>query len=176
MRVTGTAVMCAALFVVLAGCAKAGSNPAEGASGVVSGSTRGGWSGSPGSGGSAPAVPARPAPSAATGAPTGATGSCGSARVTVSPGAGAAPVCLRVGEQLVLDAPSSPTQPWQLFTSSDTQTVTCDSSQQPNGSATATCRAIHPGAATISTGTAPFAGDPHGPPQQQWQLTVTVPK
>jgi polyphosphate kinase 2 (PPK2 family) len=52
--------------------------------------------------------------------------------------------------------------------------VSCTSAAGPDGTIAGTCRALRAGTAEVSTMTAPFAGDPHGPPQYLWRLTVEV--
>jgi hypothetical protein len=137
----------------------------------------GGTEGAPGpqSGGSAgPAGTVHTEPSAAS-APAPVAGcAAGDERMTIGSGQLPQPRCLRVGGTLIVDAPSSPAQPWQVFTTSDAQVLSCATSQRHDGAATATCHALRPGAATVATMTAPFAGDPHGPPQRQWRLAVLV--
>jgi hypothetical protein len=44
----------------------------------------------------------------------------------------------------------------------------------PEGALAATCHATGVGIATVATITAAFAGDPHGPAQYTWTLTVHV--
>jgi hypothetical protein len=132
-------------------------------------------SGEPSSGGSAPDASVRPSPGTPSPSGTGA-GDCatGTVQIAIRPGETPQPVCLRVGAVLRIDAPASPRQPWQPFTSSDPQVVGCTTAQGQDGAATATCAARRAGSATISTMTGPFAGDPHGPMQQQWQIVVQV--
>jgi len=123
-------------------------------------------------GGSAGATSARPVP------PTGTTpaspAGCDVRQVTVKPGEAPPPVCLPVGAELRIDTPASPRQPWQPFTSSDPRVVACTTTYAPVGAAIATCRALRAGTATVGSMTAPFSGDPHGPPQQYWELSVRV--
>ena len=52
--------------------------------------------------------------------------------------------------------------------------MTCVSTTHADGSVTASCRAKAGGVVTLTTTTAAFAGDPHGPPQALWRLDVTV--
>lgn len=134
-------------------------------------------SGSAGPAGTARPQPASPATSPATSAapsttPTGC--SPAPASMTIQPGDQPAPVCLHPGDTLTLTARSSPTQPWQPLTSTDPTTLSCTTQTQPNGALTATCHALRPGTATVSTGTAAFSGDPHGPAQYTWTLTIEV--
>jgi hypothetical protein len=163
-RALATAAMCALVAVLLPACANGASDAAA--------------SGEPSSGGSASDASIRPAP------PTGGTptptstpsGECvaSSPQVTVQPGESPQPICLRVGAVLRIHAPASPRQPWQPFLTSDPQVASCTTTQGPDGAATATCRALRAGSTIIRSMTAPFAGDPHGPMQQEWQLTVNV--
>jgi hypothetical protein len=103
-------------------------------------------------------------------------GSCaaGGGHLVADPATPPAPVCLRVGEELNLSTPTSPLQPWQPFTSSDPQVLDCHPTPSADGAASAVCTARRPGSATVSTVTGPFSGDPHGPAQHMWQLTITV--
>jgi hypothetical protein len=159
-RALAAAAACTLTAVLLSACA-------TGAPGAAA-------SGEPSSGGSAPDASIRPAPST-SGTPTP-SGDCatGTLQVTIRPGETPQPVCMRVGAVLGIDAPASPRQPWQPFVTSDAQVVSCTTAQGQDGAATATCRAVRAGSATVSTMTGPFAGDPHGPMQQRWQLAVQV--
>jgi hypothetical protein len=103
------------------------------------------------------------------------TAGCAPATLTIVKGTPPAPVCLAAGADLNLTSEASPLQPWSALDSSDPAVLSCHSTGHPDGSITATCHANKPGTATLTTVTAPFAGDPHGPAQYQWQLTVTVP-
>jgi hypothetical protein len=85
-----------------------------------------------------------------------------------------APLCLRTAATLHLTAQSSPHQPWQPLVSSGPGVLRCQSHPAADGSLTGTCVAVAPGSAALHTSTAPFPGDPHGPPQQDWNVTVTV--
>jgi hypothetical protein len=116
-------------------------------------------------------------PTSATPSPSSRpTGNCATdaQRVTVRAGESPQSVCLRVGAVLRLDAAASPRQPWQAFVTSKEQVLSCGTRQGPDGAASATCQALRPGSAVVQTMTAPFAGDPHGPMQRQWQLAVLV--
>jgi hypothetical protein len=160
-RALATAATCTFAVLVLSAC--------------VGGRPGGPASAQPSSQGSAPDASARPAPGTPTppGTPSGAC--AGNARqVTVRPAETPAPVCLPVGAVLRIDAPPSPRQPWQPFVTSDPQVITCTTTAGRDGAATATCHAVRAGSATVSTMTAPFAGDPHGPMQQLWELQVEV--
>ncbi len=75
---------------------------------------------------------------------------------------------------LRIDAPVSPRQPWQPFVTSNPQAIACTTRAGQDAAATATCRALRAGSATVSSITAPFAGDPHGPMQQLCELEVQV--
>ena len=86
------------------------------------------------------------------------------------------PICVHVGQTVQLSTGISPHQPWQEFVSSDPHVVSCTSARVPDGAMTADCRALAPGVVTVSTGTMPFAGDPHGPAQYVWELSITVEK
>ena len=94
--------------------------------------------------------------------------------LTVSAGSTPPPQQLPVGGTLHLTSQPSPNQPWAAFASSDESVLRCESTQHSDGSVTGTCTALAVGAATVSTTTAPFAGDPHGPPQYIWRVDVTV--
>lgn len=94
--------------------------------------------------------------------------------ITIRPGGRPAPVHLRPGDILTLTATSSWLQPWQPPTSSDPTILRCTSRSLADGALTATCQAVAVGTVTVSTITAPFAGDPHGPAQQMWTLTVHI--
>src|SRR5205085_2785607 len=118
-------------------------------------------------GGSAGPTSARPAPPTGT-TPPPPTG-CDIRQVTVKPGETPPPVCLPVGAELQITTPISQRQPWQPFTSSDPQVVACTTKYAPAGAAIATCRALRAGTATVGSTTAPFSGDPHGPPQLYWE-------
>jgi hypothetical protein len=135
-----------------------------------------------GCGGNRPAGP--PSTSAGPGTGTVITGSsppsattntgCGPHTVTAKPYEQPAPVCLTVGASLHITTQPSPNQPWDLPTSSDESVLACTASRFGDGAAEATCAAVHPGTALVTAATDPFAGDPHGPPQAQWQLHVTI--
>jgi hypothetical protein len=101
---------------------------------------------------------------------------CGRDPVTVTarPGDRPDPVCLTQGGTLRVITEASPRQPWTPPISSDESVLRCTSQALANGAAEATCTAVNAGIATVTTSTGPFAGDPHGPPQESWQLRVTV--
>ena len=94
--------------------------------------------------------------------------------VTGVPGDAPAPVCLRRGDHLTVKTSASVNQPWQAMTSEDETIVACASRQLPNGGLEATCTALTLGTTTISAITGPYTGDPHGPQQTIWRLTITV--
>lgn len=133
---------------------------------------------SSGSGSAAPAGTARPQPASSppTTAPTASPGACphDGTPITIRPGDQPAPVCLYPGGTLTLTAGPSPTQPWQPLTTTNPAILTCTTQPHPDGALTATCRALQPGTATVSTTTAAFSGDPHGPAQYIWTLTIEV--
>jgi hypothetical protein len=118
----------------------------------------------------------RPGPTAGTtptgNPPSGCVG--GSVELTVHPGDNPPPLCLRVGATLHITASSSPYQPWQPLTSSTTDIVGCDTTVGADGTVSAVCHARQTGTAVLTATTGAFSGDPHGPPQYRWQLTVRV--
>lgn len=145
-------------MIVLAACNAAGSGGAV-----------------PGGSGSAGPVARSMPPTLPSEPPAPAPGRCGGPlSITVDAAHPPAPVCLRVGEKLQIVAGASPRQPWQAVASSDPAVVTCASTRGTDGAVSAVCHALRPGAAVLRTGTEPFAGDPHGPPQQSWELSITV--
>ncbi|MCP2342724.1 hypothetical protein [Actinomadura rupiterrae] len=95
-------------------------------------------------------------------------------RTTVRKGARPAPLHLKVGTVLHVTSDPSPHQPWTPLTSSDEKILTCTSHPGPHGAITATCKALHPGHATIATVTSPHKGDPQGPPQSRWTQQIQV--
>lgn len=129
-------------------------------------------SGSAAPGGTSRAIPPVPSPSASPSPSSG----CAAAPVAMAIRIGQqpAPVCLRVGDTLTITAPPSPAQPWQPMNGSDASVIACTSQHADQGALTAVCHALSPGTAKLSTMTAPFAGDPHGPPQFMWTLTIHV--
>jgi hypothetical protein len=146
------AAMC--LVLVVTGCASRPAEPSSGGSAAAAGT-----------GGPTPDSPGPPS----------STLGCGSGeRITIHQAQPPQPVCLPIGATLSIDAPASPLQPWQPFTTSNARLITCTTTVSRDGSATGTCRALRPGQATITTTTAAFSGDPHGPAQQLWQLAVTI--
>ena len=96
------------------------------------------------------------------------------AHLAVDPAQPPAPICLRAGHVLHLSTTASPLQPWENFTSSAAEVVTCESTRTGDGAVQATCTAQTPGTSVITSQTTPFSGDPHGPAQLMWQLTITV--
>ena len=147
----------ALLMLLLAACAN-GPN-----AGAAAGST----------GSAGPAGTGRPQP---TSTPATEPASCpyDGRPIAIGRGAHPAPVCVHPGDVLTLTADPSPTQPWQPATSSDAAVLRCDSRQLADGALAVTCHAVAAGTVTVSTTTAAFAGDPHGPPQHTWTLTVQV--
>lgn len=130
---------------------------------------------SPGGRGTGSAETARPTqPSTA---PPSSAGQCrDDAHLTVDPAHPPAPICLRVGHVLHVSTTVSPHQPWESLASSDPGVVTCESTHVADGAVQAACTGQKPGTTIISTQTMPFQGDPHGPAQVMWQITVTVTK
>jgi hypothetical protein len=171
-------LLLATLLALSSGCAGAGAaQPAGAPQGAGSGA------GSAGSGGSGAAGTARAIPPAtgSSSAPAGAPSPSGGAdcaappaTIAIVPGHEPAPVCLRVGDTLTITAPPSAAQPWQPMKTSDAAVLACASRQEDQGALTAVCHALRPGAVIVSTMTAPFAGDPHGPAQFMWTLTIHV--
>lgn len=110
--------------------------------------------------------------------PTGAPPSGGPCQsqpsVRIKAGARPDPVCLPVNGLLHITSDPSPQQPWAALLSSDPKVLSCASQVGKDGAVTATCTPHLAGTVTITTMTAPFAGDPSGPPQYQWTLRVTV--
>jgi len=98
----------------------------------------------------------------------------GTVMLPIRSGPSPAPMCLRIGGMIQFTAESSPRQPWQPLTSSAPGVLRCQSHPAVEGSIDGSCSALAAGSATLHTSTAPFAGDPHGPPQLFWDLTVTV--
>ncbi|MFF1612335.1 hypothetical protein ACFVYA_31555 [Amycolatopsis sp. NPDC058278] len=137
--------------------------------------------------GTGPPAGEQPAPPGGQGTGTAASGSA-SASPSSSPGKGGcgprslvatvrqqpAPQCLAVGDVLHITTETSPQQPWSLPVSSDESVLQCEARPLTDGATTATCTARRRGNATVTTTTAAFAGDPHGPPQTQWEVRVQV--
>ena len=168
-----------ALLALSASCASAGqsSGAAQGSAGVGGSTGSGDSTASATSSGSAgPGRSTRPLPPAASASPSSPPTLCtpAPAVIAVHPGEPSATVCLKVGNTVTITAPPSAAQPWMPLTTSDAAVLACTSQRQDQGSFTATCRALAPGTATVTTQTAPFAGDPHGPPQYMWVLTIIV--
>jgi hypothetical protein len=114
-------------------------------------------------------------PSATTSAAPPSPARCADGQpIAVEPTRPPGPICLKVGDTLHLSSAPSPHQPWEPFASSDPAVVSCDTVRAPDGAVRADCTAHKPGHAVVSTGTMPFRGDPHGPAQQMWQVTITV--
>jgi hypothetical protein len=129
--------------------------------------------GSDSAGPAAIAPPTTPATAAPIPTPTRSP-RCGDATITVVQGTTPAPLCLRVGARLIILSQPSQLQPWSKLASSYTVVLDCRSDQHSDGSVTGVCTAREPGSVVVSTTTAPSAGDPHGPPQYLWQVTVTI--
>lgn len=85
-----------------------------------------------------------------------------------------APQCLTADAVLRIRMPDAPARPWSWPVSSDDAVVHCTARQLPQGAAEAVCIGRRTGTATVTTSATPFAGDPHGPPQAPWQVTITV--
>lgn len=83
-------------------------------------------------------------------------------------------MCMHVGGTMTITAPPSAAQPWQPMKTSDATVVACTSHQENQGALTGVCHALKPGTAIVTTMTAPFAGDPHGPAQIMWTLRIHV--
>jgi hypothetical protein len=164
--VPGAVTLFAGLTVlVLAACGRPTSDT-TGAAGQQSNSA----------GSSAHAGTARPLPGSVPSGPSSNPAVCPYDGVPITirpePGAQPGPICLHPGDAVTLNAQPSPLQPWQPPTSSDPDTLACTSQPLGNGALTATCHALRPGTATVSTTTAPFAGGPQGIPQ--WIRTLTI--
>lgn len=84
------------------------------------------------------------------------------------------PVCLAVHGTLHLASATSPWLPWGEVRSSDDTILRCATTPVADGAVTATCTALRPGTVTLTASTSRKPGGPVGPPQFQWQLTVTV--
>jgi hypothetical protein len=154
---TAVIIVVVGAFAAVAACAVNGAGTGSGVTTAV------------GSAATASVVGIRP--SDRSGTPAGCTSP---GQVTARPGQDPGPVCLSGGRDLRLDTPSSTLQPWQPFTSSNPRVLDCKSTVDSNGAAHATCTAGQRGVAVVSTHTGPFSGDPHGPPQTSWQVSVTV--
>lgn len=149
-------------LLLLAGCATA---TTPGASATPTPSTGGAGSASP----TKITVSTRPDPG-----PSSPRGTCGLTTLTVAQASTPPPGCLHVGTDLHITSEPSPLQPWSAVDSSDPSVLRCASDRHPAGDVSATCHAAKPGIVTMSATTAPFAGDPHGPAQYRWQITITV--
>jgi hypothetical protein len=157
IRVTVLAVLVAASAV--AGCTTVSTAPP---SGTTTGSTTATSAGTS-------------TPSTTTGPSTSPPAGCRSGAVAVE--IHAAPpqrMCVLVGATIVVTAESSPRQPWQPLQTTDAGVLRCDSHPAVEGSIAGGCVALAAGSATLHTDTTPFAGDPHGPPQLEWELAITV--
>ena len=128
-----------------------------------------------GAGSASPAATAHPVPPSDTGRPSPTSKGCTSAAtITARRGEQPTPLCLTPGAALRIHTEPSPHQPWGPFTSTDNSVVRCTSETADDGATQTTCLAVRPGTAIVSTTTAPFSADPHGPPQDTWQLHITV--
>jgi hypothetical protein len=116
-----------------------------------------------------PSAAASPSASTRSSRPSG----CDSQTILVSRASEPAPICLRTGQVVHLVAPPS-LQAWAVPESSDPRVASCTGTTQIDGSMAADCVAHRAGTATVSTHTAPYAGDPQGPPQYRWSLPITV--
>jgi hypothetical protein len=114
-------------------------------------------------------------PSTTTGPSAGPPAGCRSGAVAVAIHAGPPQrMCVLVGATIVLTAESSPRQPWQPLQTTDAGVLRCDSHPGVEGSIAGGCVALAAGSAMLHTETASFAGDPHGLPQLEWELAITV--
>jgi hypothetical protein len=140
------------------------------------GSNSGGSGGGADPAGSASAARTGAPLASSTGQPSATPTGCAQPGDTINARRGEqpAPICLAPGAAVRIVTDPSPRQPWGVMGSSDESVVRCDSRAAADGALVATCTAVSPGTATVSTVTAPFAGDPHGPPQDIWRLRVTV--
>ena len=154
--------------VTVAAIACGGPTPTGSAGGTAAGH---------GTAGPASATSPTPEPQSGHPKPSGpGSASCaeGSRQLTIDPAAPPPLLCLRIGETLYLSTPASPLQPWQPFMSSDPQVLECRGGNGAEGTVAAVCTARRAGQAAVTTQTGPFSGDPHGPAQQSWHLTVQV--
>lgn len=161
-------------LLLLTACASttpnAASGPGQGSSGSAEPATSAKPSAAPAS---SPAAPPSPASPPASGThPVGCP--LKTITLTAKPGERPAPVCLHPGDTLTINTQPSPLQPWQAATSTDPTALGCTSQRQADGALTITCHALRPGNASVSTTTAAFSGDPHGPAQFTWTLNVQI--
>lgn len=110
----------------------------------------------------------------ATASSTPGKGGCGPRSLVATVRQQPEPQCVRVGDVLYVTTETSTHQPWTLPTSSDDSILRCVARPLADGATTAICTALRRGNATVTATTAAFAGDPHGPPQSQWQLPVQI--
>jgi hypothetical protein len=160
-RIMTASVLAVLMTAALAAChdAYGEQNPAPGAAGA---------------GGAQAASPFTP-PSSPQESASARPAACGAKlHLSVDTAAMPAPICVHVGQVLQLNSGPSPHQPWEEVVSSDPDVVSCTSTRAPDGAIVAGCHALKPGTVTLSTGTMPFAGDPHGPAQHAWQVAITV--
>jgi hypothetical protein len=107
--------------------------------------------------------------------PSGTSGGCPDRlELPIQEGPEPEPVCLAVHGTLHLASATSPWLPWGDVRSSDDTILRCATTPVADGAVTATCTALRPGTVTLIASTSRKPGGPVGPPQFQWQLTVTV--
>jgi hypothetical protein len=177
-----------ALAALVACGADAGGGTSALASGTVSTATQASPSGSAGNGSAPPSAstpvpshqPSTTPPSSSTAPSTGrgSTRLCLSGTLRVLYPAADNPLhssCVHTGAQIVITLRArTPAYRWAPVTSSAPAVVTVLSNDvADNGTRTATARASTPGTATLSSADT-YTPDPHGPPSQAWQLTLTV--
>lgn len=165
------------LLVVLASCAGTASGPVSGSESSSGAQESTGSSGSAAPAGTAhPGAPSTSSTSATSAVPLPVDPVCSHTPSTITARIGdrPRPVCLRIGQSLTITTQASPSQPWQPMTTSNAAILALTSHSADQGALAATCKALRPGTTTVSTTTAPFAGDPHGPPQYTWSLIIEV--
>jgi hypothetical protein len=165
--VPGAVTLLAGLTVlVLAACGRPTSDT-TGAAGQPNSTGNSAHAGTPGTARPLPGLPSGPSSNPAVCPYDGVP-------ITIRPGAQPGPICLHPGDAVTLNAQPSPQQPWQPPTSSDPDTLACTSQPLRDGALTATCHALRPGTATVSTTTAPYPGGAGGISQSIWTLTIHV--
>lgn len=110
-------------------------------------------------------------------ASTGRTTGCGSKVLVLAIQSERA--CVRAGLTVLVRSGQRPgsryLRNWTAVTSSDSSVVACHSTTYPNGSVTATCKALRPGKPTL---TSALVYAPGGPPEGRnppgWRAVVTV--
>jgi hypothetical protein len=80
---------------------------------------------------------------------------------------------LPLGGEFTVTLHGTPAYAWTPVATSDPGTVALTTSGVTDGTATATARALRPGAATLQA-TATFTGDRFGPPTRLWRLRVRI--